>query len=367
MSTQFLHTPYTAFEKRKEKIKLAENLRLKDRYPDAQIVYGDTDSAMVKLPSLGSDIAALKKAFTLGPEIADMVTAHFPPPILLEFENVYWPFVQKAKKRYATCAYETEDLSKGKRSAKGLEVVRRDNATHLRDLYRDVLCELTPLVSEMPGEGDDRGFDLAEIAQRVQALIAEHMMHILEGTMPIEKFVVTKQLRSEYKGFMFSQQSCQFEQLDSVPNPPPPQGHVLLANRINQRISQGRFTSERPMPGDRIQFVVVLGRPGDQLRDRMESPEWLATLPDHLRPPIDKAYYIEKCMDAITGLCEQIFPVRYVFEASLTRLPRSFDPRQRTLTFSEGKCTAASLLATGSKARKKKKEYRQATLAFARK
>lgn len=50
---------------------------------DAQVIYGDTDSVMVKFGV--SDVATAMK---LGAEAAKEVTKLFPPPVKLEFEKV---------------------------------------------------------------------------------------------------------------------------------------------------------------------------------------------------------------------------------------------------------------------------------------
>lgn len=55
---------------------------------DAQVVYGDTDSVMVKF---GTD--NVKDTFPLALEAAEKCSKIFPSPILLEFEKVYFPYL----------------------------------------------------------------------------------------------------------------------------------------------------------------------------------------------------------------------------------------------------------------------------------
>ena len=98
-----------------------------------------------KIPAFAFYVGGLISAFELGEEMASYVTSKFPSPVLLEFEKVMWPFVQKAKKRYACVAYE-EGPSNFHRDAKGLELVRRDNSESLRDLYKEVWEALTPKI-----------------------------------------------------------------------------------------------------------------------------------------------------------------------------------------------------------------------------
>jgi DNA polymerase delta subunit 1 len=55
---------------------------------NAQVIYGDTDSVMVKFGT--SD---LSKAFRLAEEAASSASKIFPSPICLEFEKVYYPYL----------------------------------------------------------------------------------------------------------------------------------------------------------------------------------------------------------------------------------------------------------------------------------
>jgi DNA polymerase delta subunit 1 len=57
-------------------------------YPnDAKVIYGDTDSVMVKFGS-----STLEECMTLGREAAAYISDQFPNPIKLEFEKVVFPY-----------------------------------------------------------------------------------------------------------------------------------------------------------------------------------------------------------------------------------------------------------------------------------
>ena len=88
---------------------------------DAEVIYGDTDSVMVKFGT-----AELAKAMELGQEAADYVSGKFIKPIKLEFEKVYFPYLLINKKRYAGL-YWTNPNKWDKMDTKGIETVRRDN------------------------------------------------------------------------------------------------------------------------------------------------------------------------------------------------------------------------------------------------
>ena len=88
---------------------------------DAQVIYGDTDSVMVKFGP-----KELAKAMDLGQEAADFVSTKFTKPIKLEFEKVYYPYLLINKKRYAGLFW-TNPNKWDKMDSKGIETVRRDN------------------------------------------------------------------------------------------------------------------------------------------------------------------------------------------------------------------------------------------------
>ena len=88
---------------------------------DAEVIYGDTDSVMVKFGT-----SELAEAMKLGEEAADYVSSNFIKPIKLEFEKVYFPYLLINKKRYAGL-YWTNPNKWDKMDTKGIETVRRDN------------------------------------------------------------------------------------------------------------------------------------------------------------------------------------------------------------------------------------------------
>lgn len=100
---------------------------------DAQVIYGDTDSVMVKFGT--KDLA---EAMKLGEEAAHYVSSKFVKPIKLEFEKVYFPYLLINKKRYAGL-YWTKPEKYDKMDTKGIETVRRDNCRLVQNVIETVL------------------------------------------------------------------------------------------------------------------------------------------------------------------------------------------------------------------------------------
>jgi len=104
-------------------------------FPKSQVIYGDTDSLMVKFANLGG----IADAIAMGKEASSQITAKLAKRFIkLEFEKVYCPYILISKKRYAGL-YWTNAVKPDKIDTKGLENVRRDNCPLIRQLIKSVL------------------------------------------------------------------------------------------------------------------------------------------------------------------------------------------------------------------------------------
>ena len=103
---------------------------------DAEVIYGDTDSVMVKFGT-----KELSQAMELGQEAAEHVSSKFINPIKLEFEKVYFPYLLINKKRYAGL-YWTNTDKWDKMDTKGIETVRRDNCRMVQTVIETVLRKI---------------------------------------------------------------------------------------------------------------------------------------------------------------------------------------------------------------------------------
>lgn len=209
---------------------------------DAQVIYGDTDSVMVKFGT--QDLA---KTMELGQEAADYVSAKFIKPIKLEFEKVYWPYLLINKKRYAGL-YWTNPDKYDKMDTKGIETVRRDNCRLVQIVIETVLKKI--LI--------DRDLDGA------QDYVKETISSLLQNKIDLSMLVITKALsKSDYKA---------------------KQAHVELAERMKKR----DFGSA-PALGDRVAYVIVKGAGGSKNYEKSEDP--LYVLENNV--PIDSKYYLD--------------------------------------------------------------------------
>ena len=106
---------------------------------DAEVIYGDTDSVMVKFGETD-----MSKVMDMARDAAKFVTEQFVRPINLEFEKVYFPYLLINKKRYAGL-YWTKTDTFDKMDAKGIVTVRRDNCPLVANLIDTCLRKVRSL------------------------------------------------------------------------------------------------------------------------------------------------------------------------------------------------------------------------------
>ncbi|KAG1175920.1 hypothetical protein G6F70_003795 [Rhizopus microsporus] len=227
----------------KTKEVVEEHFSKKNGYKhDAKVIYGDTDSVMIKF-----GVDNLKEAMELGREGARIVTEKFIRPINLDFEKVYFPYLLISKKRYAGLYWTREDKY-DKLDAKGIETVRRDNCR----LVQNVIAKcLDKLLIQRDVEG-------------AKAFVKQTIADLLQNKVDLSQLVITKALsKSDYTN---------------------KQPHVELAERMRKR-----DPGSAPALGDRVAYVIIRASNNTPTYERSEDP--LYVLDNNI--PIDTKYYLE--------------------------------------------------------------------------
>ena len=108
------------------------------------IIYGDTDSIFVSVKFNRENYELNRKdSFKLGLACGNNITNDLfnRPPIVLEFEKVYQPFILLTKKRYIGRKYEDiRDPMKLKTlTTSGIAITRRDYCLMVKNCYREVI------------------------------------------------------------------------------------------------------------------------------------------------------------------------------------------------------------------------------------
>ena len=229
---------------------------------DCDVVYGDTDSVMVRFGT-----SKVEEAMRLGAEAATLVSKQFISPIRLEFEKVYYPYLLMNKKRYAGL-YWTQPLQWDKMDTKGIETVRRDNCA----LVSNVISRCLDLILI------DRNVESA--LEYVKRTIAD----LLTNRLDLSLLVISKSLGK-------SAHSTDYRAK---------QAHVELAERMRKRDPRSA-----PAVGDRVAYVICKAAKGAPAYEKAEDPIYVL---EH-DIPIDTAYYLSNQLTLpLQRLFEPVLP-----------------------------------------------------------
>ena len=230
-----------------------------------KVVYGDTDSVMVKF-----DQEDIEEIAAISNKISERITKELPGLMELEFEKIFKRFLPLTKKRYAAWKFEhTQDGWKDEIETKGIETVRRDWC----GLVSDTMGRIIEIILK---EDDVKG-----AVKFFTAVVKD----LLEGKTKIDKLVITKTMTKMPKNYAGVQP------------------HIELVKKI-----QMRSPNEAPGLGDRIGYVIVKGN--DMLSKRTEDPAYV--IENGLQ--IDSKYYIE---NQLLPPLERIFNVLGVSKPEL--------------------------------------------------
>ena len=259
-------------------------------HSNAEYVYGDTDSVFFtfNLKTLdGEDIRghkALDITIQLAQEAGEMASKFLKKPHDLEYEKTFMPFCLLSKKRYVGMKYEL-DPNKCKRNEMGIVLKRRDNAPIVKDVYGGVIDIL------MKEQNIQKAMDFLESC----------LQNIIEEKYPMDKLIITKSLRSNYKN-------------------PQQIAHKVLADRMGKR-----DPGNKPSSGDRIPFVYIETTNKKALQgEKIEHPEYI--IKNKIRP--NYAFYIT---NQIMKPLQQVFALVLEKMDAFKRKKRNFQMKIETL------------------------------------
>jgi DNA polymerase I len=209
-----------------------------------KVIYGDTDSIMVK-----TETKDLDDALKTGLELEEKINKELSGIVKMKIESIFKSLLILTKKRYAGWSFEKRGNEwEDKLIMKGIETIRRDWC----DLVSDTLFRVLEII--LKEQDPKKAFEYVRgVLKKLQ-----------NNEIPIENLVITKSISKpirSYKGI---------------------QPHVEVVKKMRKR-SPG----DAPGVGDRIGFVITQGL--RLLSNRAEDPEYAKT--HGLK--IDSKYYIE--------------------------------------------------------------------------
>jgi len=259
-------------------------------HSNAEYVYGDTDSVFFtfNLKTLeGEEIRgqkALEITIELAQEAGEMATKFLKKPHDLEYEKTFMPFCLLSKKRYVGMLYETDPM-KGKRKSMGIVLKRRDNAPIVKDVYGGIIDILMK----------------EKNIQKAVEFLQNCLKNIVEEKYPMDKLIITKSLRSNYKN-------------------PKQIAHKVLADRIGKR-----DPGNKPSSGDRIPFVYIETKNKKALQgEKIEHPDYI--IENKIRP--NYSFYIT---NQIMKPVQQVFALVLENIDAFKRKKRNFQMQIETL------------------------------------
>ena len=213
-------------------------------YPGCIVIYGDTDSVMIKCP----EDVKLQEANLLGEKLSIEITNKLQngeislggagkmfreqhqnenvnekqnkrileacSAMNLAFEKVYFPYLLLKKKRYAGMKHIGNKVTM---EMKGIDCIRRDRPKLLRDISQDILN--TILLKN------------CENTQQAKGMLENYLKKIVEKELNLDSYILSKSLKANYAS-------------DNLP-------HVGAFKRMQER------GEETPPIGTRIHFIVT--------------------------------------------------------------------------------------------------------------
>lgn len=278
-------------------------------FPGSRVRYGDTDSVMVEF-DVGDrkGIEAVEYSWEIGERAAEECTTLFKKPNNLELEKVYWPYFLYSKKRYAAKLWtqgKDGKMNMDYIDVKGLQLVRRDNTAHVREVCKELL--------DVVLESSD--------TEPPKALALQRVLELIEGDVPNEKLTLSQGLSDSYKvkGNSVSINSPGIVDIN--------QAHVQVVRKMRER-----QPGSEPQSGDRVPYILVKTEdPKAKAFEKSEDPKYAK---DNNVPVDYEYYFMNKFLNPVCDLLEPLFedPKEEIFGELLTKIKPKRRPKKKKET-----------------------------------
>ena len=327
----------------------------------AEIIYGDTDSIMFKVPlkPAASRKERLVEAMAVGHAAEEAINAHLntllrTTAVKVEFEKAYYPFLSSGKKTYAGLKFEPGDERRadadlqtgGRVECKGLRTVRRDVpqfVAHMTDT----------LLQQLFFQRDEDAF---------WGTVHTYAEQLVWGKLPLEAYVITAELKSGYdtKASLSAQAAVSyareyalpgngFQDGDRVPyvfveeadsertvRPDWLDADIAASHKVAEDSKQERWggrevpaAAPKPIPmacmvSAQPTFVALEGESVDDKKCKH------ARHPDEVRAdPAHNTINVEHYMDCICAVLEQLMPQAQAAQKQLRDFARAHKQYQQ--------------------------------------
>ena len=251
-------------------------------FPGAKVRYGDTDSVMVEFDVGGrTGEEAVAYSWEVGERAAEECSALFKKPNNLELEKVYWPYFLYSKKRYAAKLWtkgKDDKMHMDYIDVKGLQLVRRDNTPHMREVCKELLDVI--LTSSDPGPPKE--------------LAKERAIELLSGDISNQKLILSQGLSDSYK---VGGKSVSITSPESVNIN---QSHVQVVVKMRDR-----KPGSEPQSGDRVPYILTKTENSKaKAFEKAEDPQYV----EENGIPVDYHYYfLNKFLNPVCDLLDPLY------------------------------------------------------------
>lgn len=207
-----------------------------------KIHYGDTDSIFLGIKYNRDDYTQNRiDTFKLASLCGDKLTHEIfnRPPIEMEFEKVFHPFILLSKKRYIGRKYDNmkDPFEMTKLVTSGIALTRRDYCKMVKNCYKAIL----DIIMEMKDN------DISVINKAID-IYKDYINNIIQYKIPFDDLIVSALLAKSYKTRPV---------------------HVILAEKLKER-------NENVQIGERIPYIYIEDTSGlNKIKSELgEDPEY---------------------------------------------------------------------------------------------
>ena len=254
------------------------------------IVYGDTDSNYIIFPHI-----AIDQLYAYATHVSQQVSANFPRPIFLEFEDaIYKKFLIFTKKRYVYQTMTRDLKIEPKLGKTGVLLIRRDTFKFLKDLYEKIIVMIFDNHSDLV---------LDYIVEEIKKLLTRQ---IANEKYPDESRLYMTKSFNDFEGEVKDGRLGHYKvkMADDVVDRVVDRNYYIsqlpaLCQLANKILERGDYKFE----GRRLEYVILKGK-GKQA-DKIEHVEYFKKNREHLT--LDYFYYFERMVEPIDQVIETVF------------------------------------------------------------
>jgi DNA polymerase delta subunit 1 len=216
----------------------------------------------------------LKEAWEIGHKIDKDITKNlYMPPISLDFEKIFYPYLLLTKKNYAAPHYQKSYKYPDKINSKGIDTVRRDKAAFVRTSLKICLDFILNFKRTLKKSINDKFYktvshEPATLENGIKYAfnyLCQLVSDIRNNRLDFDQYIITTRYSKEvYK------------------NPTP---HSELVKKLKKRDNEAA-----PNLGERVKYVIISKGPLEKVCNMSEDPFY--ALENDL--PINIDYYLKK-------------------------------------------------------------------------